>query len=495
MAGEQLNGALHQQGSTDLASQPTLSVDILYYLASGFLSQRDTAALARTSRVMAEHLATALYKKDILAVKDQDKASGVQRHDEIDYMIAQCNYDGQNSPMARKHRELPRHFGIRPSALHWACIIGSLPMAKKIIQQALGLYKHYIDSKGKYSDTPLYLAVENDYIEIVHALIKAGCYIDAPVETRVYLVQYMDFYTLTHGSGFAIASAVWREDQRDDLQEATALAFSIVRRQPAMAELLAKHTRRPYIPYQGGLVSVMDLASLQGMVEVVRILVDRDMIPAPDHIKYHHRWAQPLHFAAVPARNVEVMKVLVENGASHEAHDRYGLSPLEWAIISNNKATSLYLLQLEDADYIGKRVIKGLRMSTKLDRNLPITQVLIDRLIAADAINEIECALHRCLCRERMAPLTVQYLLHMLAVGIPKSHWRGSQTYLHWALTREEYDEEVDEDVVELFIEVCSWLIDLNMKDYKGNTPLYYAKKFGFKHIAKLIKKHGGRGN
>ncbi|KAI1488476.1 ankyrin repeat-containing domain protein [Biscogniauxia mediterranea] len=495
MSGEQLNGASHQQGSTDPASQPTLSVDILYYLADGFLSQRDTASLAQTSRVMAESLSTALYKKDILAVKDQDKASGIQHHDDRVYQVAQSNYDGQDSPLAQKHRELPRHFGKRPPALHWACIIGSLPMAKQIIQQALGLYKHYIDCKNRYSDTPLFLAVENDSIEIVRVLIEAGCYIDAPVETRVYIDDYMDIYTLALGSSFAIASPVWRQGERDDLQETTALAFSIVRRQPAISELLAKNTRRPYIPYKRGLVSILDLASLQGMIEVVRILVERDMIPTSDHTGRHHRCGQPLHFAAVPANNVEVMKLLVESGATHEAEDMGGLAPLDWAIINNRKANALYLLQLEDADYIGKRIIKGLRVSSKRDRSLPITQVLVDRLVAADAIVEIERALHRCMLQQRLATLTVQYLLHMLAVGIPKTHWRGSQMYLHWALTREEHDEEVDQDVVELFIEACAWLVDLNMKDYKGNTPLYYAKTLGFKHIAKLIKKHGGRGN
>ncbi|KAI5920589.1 ankyrin repeat-containing domain protein [Camillea tinctor] len=482
MAGEQPNHVLHQHVLTDPVSHPKLCLDVIYYLVDRFLTQRDAASLLRTSRDMRELLTPLLYKKDILSVKSIYEASGFQHQDDRVDQVSQSNYDGQDSPLARKHRELPRHSSTRrPQALHWACIIGSLRMVNQIIPQALGLYKPYIDSKDQFNATPLFLAVKYQNHEIVVALVQAGCYVDAPVETEVYI-----------DSTFHISNPIWRAGQRNDLEETTALAFSIVERQPAVAKILAKHTRRPYIPYRDGLVSVLDLASLEGMVDVVRILIQREMGPTLDKSEEHHRGAQSLHFAATRTNNVEVMKVLVQNGANHAAQDKFNKSPLAWAIINSHTANALYLVQLENDGYAGSRIIKGLRASTQRDRNLPITQVLVDRLVAADAIREIEYVLHQCLYRRATVPLTVQYLLHMLAVKIPKMCWGHKQSYLHWALVQE---DGVDEIVVHFFIETCAWLVDLRAKDDKGKTALYYANKFMLRDIAELIKKHCGDNN
>ncbi|KAI1497306.1 ankyrin repeat-containing domain protein [Biscogniauxia marginata] len=432
--------SLDKNDNPENLDRQKLTVDALCVVAKSLDRQRDISALYQTSRIMASGLASLQYERDILAVEAKDKESGTYVYNNEVYEMAKCNYESHNSALARKHREFPRHFGEKPPALHWACVIGSVSMAKKIIKSALKLYSHYLNSKDMYGCTPLFLAVEHGRVEIVRALIEAGCYVDAPVPTAVYINTYLNsgrFEILTFN--YVIVRPYWKEDT-GNLDEATPLAFAITHRKLAIAELLAKHTRRPYITCgEQGLVSALDLASLSGLTEV--------------------------------------------------AEDVNEKSPLRWAIHSCNISNALYLIQLEKGDYVGKRFTTALLASIKKDCNIPITWALVERFISQDRIHDIESTLSTSLqCGER-TPLTTQYLLQMLAVRIPKRHWKRSRTYLHWALNR----EVVAGEVIRTFIDQCLWLVDINAKDSDGKTALYYAKKFKHKKIAKLLRKHGAK--
>ncbi|KAI1207821.1 uncharacterized protein F4807DRAFT_462266 [Annulohypoxylon truncatum] len=73
------------------------------------------------------------------------------------------------------------------SALHWTSRYENIELANDVIKAALKISSGYLDSKDSFSQTPLALAAEKGRAEIVHELLDAGCYSDAPIPEEEFL--------------------------------------------------------------------------------------------------------------------------------------------------------------------------------------------------------------------------------------------------------------------------------------------------------------------
>ena len=178
--------------------------------------------------------------------------------------------------------ELQASSGARCTPLHAACSGGNLKVAKLLLSKGADVAA--LDADGF---SPLHTAADNGCPELIELLLAHG----AKLGAMVY-----DGRTALH------LAAQGRQDDRDDMVQPRADADYA-----AAAEALIRHG-----------------ADVQAVIG-------------------HHRGEQPLHTAA-QFGNTAVARVLLDHGASVDALDADGNTPLTYAILLKKQAVAKFLV-------------------------------------------------------------------------------------------------------------------------------------------------------
>ena len=240
---------------------------------------------------------------------------------------------------------------------------------------------------------------------------------------------------------------------------------------PLVNYLALKHPQDVNSPSFYDESTPLNLASRNGHVEVVRLLVEH----GADATTQDELGWTPLHWASA-AGSVEVTRILIENGADVTAQDEDGLTPLHRA--SKSGCVDLARLLVEHGADASARTKDG---STPLHNaaesgNAEVAHFLVEHGADATAQDEVgETPLHR-VSNHEIARLLVE-----LGAEVTAKDKYGS-TPLHVAASFGN-------------VEVALFLVehgaDANSQDESGLTPLHWASELANVEVAYLLIEHG----
>ena len=214
-----------------------------------------------------------------------------------------------------------------------------------------------------------------------------------------------------------------------------------------------------------------------GQTECAYILLDAGANPnvmLPNGISLLH--------SACWRPNLELIKKLVESGAEVNAKDDNGNTPLAFASGSGNAEVVAYLLKNgADAATKTNNGYTALHRATHVDSTEVITLLIKHGADVNAKTDEGIAAIHNAVSRGNRA------VVEAMLKGGTNPNLKDEifqQTCLHKASIKG--NNEIVESLLDSGAEISA-------KDKLGNTPLYYAGKYGHKKTAKLLNMNGGK--
>ena len=271
----------------------------------------------------------------------------------------------ENTPLASKLKSLQASPGEPETALFTACVFGFDDLVEK--------FKH---TKGFDPDqcniqhqTPLCLAIDNNQIKTVKALVELAKYSFPPL-----YVNKVNYWALTQFDQFQSG------DPPPDSQQVIIYATAL---QAAAAQGLEPVAR--YLREQGAKVDLvagyygnaLQAAALKGHDNLVRIFLEEGSADPNSQGGFHGNALQ----AAAISGNAESVRLLIEHGALVSAPGGHYGSALMAAVCSNSLEI-LEILREQQADIDVKSRLYGTPIQKAADMN---SRELLERLIAEGA--------------------------------------------------------------------------------------------------------------
>ncbi len=250
----------------------------------------------------------------------------------------------------------------------------------------------------------------------------------ALMHSTVYADEHMVSMLLKHGA----------DVNAENNAKATALMWSV--KSPAKAKLLIDHGADVNAVTEEGLTPLIMAAVLPDSAETVRLLLKHGA-----EVNANSQNFSPL-MAASSRGDVEVVKLLLENGADATKQNSFGFSPLHGASFNGTAETTRLLLA------------KGVNPNVEVVGLTPT----------------VWAAVHG----------KTEALKLLVAAGGKVNIQQGEfyATPLLWASTTGHFD------TIEFLLNNGA---DVEAKDNHGNTPLTWAKRRGSKKIIALLEKAG----
>ncbi len=191
----------------------------------------------------------------------------------------------------------------------------------------------------------------------------------------------------------------------------------------------------------------------------------------------HEGW-EAIHVAAQQG-HTEIVRLLLDRGASPNEKTKAGETPLELALRGKHPEVAALLIA-NGADLGGGQAEMALQLAAR-NGYASLIETLLSRTTRIDAKgDEGRTALHWAVSNGNME--VVRLLLFRGAD--PNAHDDSGATPLHLAVARDR------RDLVELLVDRGS---DVNATDAAGLTPLHLALKSSEKAIAQFLLDSGGR--
>jgi len=400
-----------------------------------------------------------------------------------------------------------------------------------------------VNLKTKHGYTPLYIASLSTNVEMTRLLLDHGAQINVkdpkgftPLEQVYYTYCFLGenyqeiiFLLLSRGADsgepyrYELFKAC-REGDAEKLEEILKKGGNLKARDPLKNTLLhyAINIETTELLVNKGLspniLNNNQETPLHNPVNAKRAkyLIDKDL----DVNARNTSGFTPLHGVATSPESddslIETAKVLLKNGADINAEGKKGITPLTWAVIFNKSGLVKFLLDsgarikpemlgiaLNQGHIETARILidAGADVNTRYDNKSTVlhgvvwsgkvesAKLLIERGAVIDKRDENGETPF--LLAAKLGYKEIVKLLLVKGVDVNSVN-EDRETALHISLQeRTSYDNEQDhEGTARLLIEHGA---DINIKDARGNTPLYYALASGFEDIAEILRKNGAK--
>jgi len=208
---------------------------------------------------------------------------------------------------------------MRSDNIHMATAMGSVRRVSALLERDPAL----ANKPNDYGWTPLHLATERGYIEVIQLLLAKGADVNAALPNRQG----------TSMIGFSRCGLGLPRRQ-------TALHIAACLHDPMVAKLLLNAGANPDARDQNE-QTPLHHAAFCSAVEVAKLLLDAGAsVAARDGLG-----RTPLHWAADIEESVEIVRLLLQGGADPNAPEPSGESPLGLALGSGGRGTAEVLLE------------------------------------------------------------------------------------------------------------------------------------------------------
>ena len=292
------------------------------------------------------------------------------------------------------------------TALHRAAFKGSVDFAKLLINKGAD-----VNAKTNYGWTALHLATENGHLEVAKLLIEKGAKYDEKYQTKDGVTYLMAF------SGCGLI---------DYCKELISKG----------ADVNAEN-RYGWTP--------LHYAAIKGHLEVAKLLIEKG---AKYDEKYQTNNGVTYLMAFSGCGLIDYCKELISKGADVNAENRYGWTPLHYALVYRHSDLAQLLIE------------KGAKYDEKYKTKGGFTYLMAFS----------SCGL-------------IDYCKELISKGADVNASYYGKTPLHYA------SENGHLELAKLLIEKGA---DVNAKgSYNGETPLHYASENGHLELAKLLIEKG----
>ncbi len=393
--------------------------------------------------------------------------------------------------------------------IHNAAELGDLDRVKALLEGDSGL----LNARATDGKTAMLSAAYMGNVEVVEYLLDAGADINARTNSNSVALHGAGYYGRDEVAKLLIARGA-------DLNAANAYGFTPLLSacaggRTAVARMLIEAGADITARNQEGAGPLL-FAALGGIRDIFDLLLERGAsLESKDN-----DGDGLLHYAATGG-NLDMVQHLIDLGMDIRAKSDVGTTPLHSAAGGCSRSVAELLLSKgADINAVGESnrtpILDAMWVLTHFDADsvIALLQVFVDHgadlnrqtsdnetpLMIAVMLNNPNVV--RLLLengadpnianRDGQTPLMVaiskgdvestqSLLSHSAGVDLKESHY-GS-TALHTAARKGNFD------IVKTMLPLAS---DINVKDNDGNTPLYYACKYGHKQIAGLLKENGG---
>ncbi|WP_375326485.1 ankyrin repeat domain-containing protein [Candidatus Tisiphia endosymbiont of Nemotelus uliginosus] len=320
--------------------------------------------------------------------------------------------------------------------------MGHLELANKLIELGAN-----INAKGQFFNTPLIMAIEEGHLEIANRLIDKGADVHAKGQ-----VDYTPLHIAARNGYLELTERLIKKYKVDinakDMDDYTPLILAIQEGRLEVANKLIDLRADIKVKGQDN-YTVLHTAARKGYVELaetfIELGIDVNTKTTNDNT--------PLHVAAIDARNVSMVKKLIDKKSTIDARDKQERSALHIAVFNNC---------------------------------LEIVKVLITGKSDVNAIEQVKKTPLHYAAEMGYLPI-VQELIKSEANINPVD--KDDNTPLHLATKRQ--DAELEKELIKELIE---WGADINAKNQLGeyalsSTMIQQEPEMIFQAIMKNIRK------
>ncbi len=358
------------------------------------------------------------------------------------------------------------------TALHLAAFGGFAPLVEFFLDQGLG-----IDLANTAGNTPLLLACMRGQVEAAKILIEKGA--DLTIQDGRWGGAAIHWACRLDSNGIRDLLAKGGADlnTRSRVDNSTPMAWAIFNEKRTAVEFLI--ARGVDVNESFGGFLPLNMAIGGGHQEIARFLLENGARgDATDS-----SGQTPLQ-VAVGGGDTTLAELLLQEGINVNQPDSSGMTPLHWAALRDHQRLVELLLahgaNIEAKDNTGKTPLIWAGRNTADSAALALLNAGADINGAdIDGTTPLLAAL-----TEGNGNLARLYLKRGADIHVrDKTFGRNA---LHWS-------------ALYGFGEVTTHLInkgiDINALDTAGQTPLYYAEKYGHSDLSDIIRKHGGTTN
>ncbi|CAJ0580832.1 unnamed protein product, partial [Mesorhabditis spiculigera] len=394
------------------------------------------------------------------------------------------------------------------TALHLAAANGHLQLCHLLLQ-----HKAFVNSKSKTGEAPLHLAAMNGHVKVVNVLIQDH---GAAQEAITLDNQTALHFAARHGQ-LAVAQTLLalgaNPNARDDKGQ-TPLHLAAENDYPDVVKLFLKmkqNNRAVLTAIDHNGFTCAHIAAMKGSLAVVRelMMIDKAMVI---QAKTKTMEATTLHMAAAGG-HANIVKILLENGASAEDENAHGMTALHLGAkngyVSILEAFDHHLWKKcskeGNSDFVNemlKHVPASIRSEPPIYNHLVVKEfateygftplhlaaqsghdalvrMLLNQGVQVDATSTTMNVIPLHLAAQQGHIAVVGMLLSRSTQQQHSKDWRG-RTPLHLAAMNGHYE------MVSLLIAQGS---NINVMDQNGWTGLHYATKAGHLNVVKLFIK------
>jgi len=222
-------------------------------------------------------------------------------------------------------------------------------------------------------------------------------------------------------------------------------------------------------------INILNYAIKENNIEIVLLLLENGA-----DVNAKNNNGETCLYYATKENNIEIVQLLLENGADINAINNYGKTPLIYSIWSNNKDIVELLIQ-KGADVNAKNNYGDTPLYYAIkENNKDIVELLIQKGADVNAINNYgDTPLYYAIKKNKIE--IVQFFLENGADVNAKNNY--GDTPLIYAITN-----AIEENKIEIVTLLLENGADVNAKNNYGKTPLTIAEEKKNEDIIKLLK-------
>ncbi|GBN05336.1 Serine/threonine-protein phosphatase 6 regulatory ankyrin repeat subunit B [Araneus ventricosus] len=217
------------------------------------------------------------------------------------------------------------------TALHYSCLHGHKHVANYLIEKGAKISAR--DAKNR---TPLHLAAMNGHIKVIEILISKGIDLNCTDANECSALHLSTAFDKENVTEFLLTKGavinLWNNFHTSPL-------FSAIKNcnVKILKLLIARGADFNLINSQG--LKALHFGALHGNKEIIEELIKYNA-----DVNYPFFGKTPLHLAVLN-NTIEVVKVLIKNGAQVDAEDKSGFTPLCLAVKNNDKEVVEMLIE------------------------------------------------------------------------------------------------------------------------------------------------------